>query len=313
MRCRTAIGLVLLWCLAWLAGSPDESAAANRLYLCPGKGGESILSPKNGPGCEPLDEPPARPQDKPKKEKKKTWDDITYDNLETAVASFDRKYRDFLSCCASDPGSMNELDALEREATDIIDKAQGLVGQRFSLAASHGALVLPVVQARTKLRELRQRQQQLDRAYEKMQEADYETSGREKRKIREDEAALTKEFAAPTQFDRAPSGKDIGKSRLNDSSQTGAGLSGASSFNKQSSVGAASGNSDLNQSSRTGSTDVGSSRLNETSKTGDDLGATSTLNNASRVGPALGDTSSFNSSSSTGRSIGKSDLNSPSP
>ena len=291
---------------AWLAPFIQDAAQAT-MYLCPGKNGDIILV-QPGPGCKALVEPQADTDKRPSQPRPGIG--VKPDNIEASVASFLKKYREFLSCCSTDPGTIKEIDDLEYEAGEILKVADTLVGQRFSLVASQGALVMPVVEARGKLRSLKAKHKQLDQAYEKAESLDYDAAGRERRKIQEDEAAIQKDFQPGRQPGRAPTGKDVGNSDLDQTSRTGQALGGTSTFNSSAGVGADSGrNSSLNNSARTGTESVGRSGLNEASQTGPTLEGKSGFNRNSQVGPGLKGGSSFNEQSSTGPSLGKSDLN----
>ena len=287
-----------------------QDSAQATMYLCPGKVGDTIqLQP--GPGCKPLVEPKAEHKAEADKKPAKPRPDIgvTPDNIEASVASFLKRYREFMSCCSTDPAMIKDIDDLDYEAGEILKQADKLVGQRFSLVASHGALVLPVVEARDKLRSLKAKHKQLDEAFEKAEGLDYDAAGRARRKIQEEEATMQRESQPAPQPSRAPTGKDVGDSRFNDTSQTGPALGGTSTLNRDAAVGPAAGQGTLDKAARTGTESVGQSGLNDASQTGPALEDTSSFNRASQIGPGLKGSSSFNEQSSTGPSVGQSDLN----
>ena len=280
------------------------------MYLCPGKTGD-IIQLQPSAGCKPLVDQKAEQKAEADKKPARPRPDIgvTPDNIEASVASFLKRYREFLSCCSADPAMIKDIDDLDYEAGEILKQADKLVGQRFSLVASHGALVLPVVEARDKLRALNAKHKQLDQAYEKAESLDYEPAARERRKIQEEEAAMQREFQPVQQPSRAPTGKDVGDSRFNATSQTGPALGGTSTLNRDAAVGPAAGQGTLDKAARTGTESVGQSGLNEASQTGQALEGTSSFNSSSQIGPGLKGSSSLNEQSSTGPSVGQSDLN----
>ena len=301
------LGLVLAG--AGVAPFLQDSAQAT-MYLCPGKTGD-IIQLQPGPGCKPLVDPKAEQKAEADKKPAKPKPDIgvTPDNIEASVASFLKRYREFMSCCSTDPAMIKDIDDLAYEAGEILKQADKLVGQRFSLVASHGALVLPVVEARDKLRALKAKHKRLDEVYEKAEGLDYEQAARERRKIQEEEAAMQREFQPAPQPSRAPTGKDAGDSRFNDISQTGPALGGTSTLNRDAAVGPAAGQGTLDKAARTGTESVGQSGLNDASQTGPALEGTSSFNRDSQIGPGLKGGSSLNEQSSTGPSVGQSDLN----
>jgi len=301
------LGLVLAG--AGVAPFLQEPAQAT-MYLCPGKTGD-IIQLQPGPGCKPLVEPQAAPKAEADKKPAKPRPDIgvTPDNIEASVASFLKRYREFMSCCSTDPAMIRDIDDMDYEAWEILKQADKLVGQRFSLVASHGALVLPVVEARDKLRALKAKHKKLDEAFEKMEGMDYDAAGRERRKIQEEEAAMQREFQPAPQPSRAPTGKDVGDSRFNETSQTGPALGGTSTLNRDAAVGPAAWQGTLDKAARTGTESVGQSGLNDASQTGPALEGTSSFNRDSQIGPGLKGGSSLNEQSSTGPSVGQSDLN----
>ncbi|MDE3224578.1 MAG: hypothetical protein KGO52_12775 [Nitrospirota bacterium] len=302
-------GLLLL--IAIVAGTSlvpfIQGSAQATMYLCPGKTGETIqIQP--GPDCAPLVD--QTPPDERRPVKPEISAAVKPGQLESAVSAFMHKYREFLSCCATDLTKKEELNDLEDEASEILKQGDALVGQRFSLVASHGALLLPVAQARNKLRDLRAKKEELYLGRDRANTMDYEAAGRERHRLKEEGAAVEREFQPDKQPSRAPTGKDVGNSRLNDISQTGPALSGTSTFNRDAAVGADAGNSSLDKESRTGTSSVADSPLNNASQTGSALEDTSSLNKSSRIGRDLGGTSTLNKESSTGPSVGDSDLNS---
>ncbi len=307
----TADGLLLLGLVLAGAGVAPflQEPAQATLYLCTGKTGD-IIQLQPGPDCKPLVDPKAEQQAEADKKPAKPRPDIgvTPDNIEASVASFLKRYREFMSCCSTDPAMTKGID-VDYAAGEILKRANKLVGQRFSLVASHGALVLPVVEARDNLRALKAKHQQLDQAFEKAEGLDYDAAGRARRKLQEEEAALQREFQPPPQPNRAPTGKDVGDSRFNDISQTGPALGGTSTFNSSAAVGTAAGNSSLDKAARTGTESVGQSGLNDASQTGPALEGMSSFNRDSQIGPGLKGGSSLNAQSSTGPSVGQSDLN----
>lgn len=285
-------------------GIPHEAGAA--MYLCPGKGGQT-LEIKPGPGCDPLvDQKP----DEGRQVKPEISGLVKPGQLENAVTSFLARYREFVKCCATDTTKREAISDLEDEASEILKQADSLVGQRFSLISSHGALVLPVAEARAKLRHLKTTLDQLYLDRQRADSMDFEEGGRKKQKLNEEKATIERTYTPGRQPSRAPTGNSIGNSDLDQMSRTGPALSGTSTFNRDAAVGTESGrNSTINDAARTGTPSVGDSSMNQQSETGPALGGESTFNNSSRIGKDLENSSSFNKGSNTGPSVGNSDLN----
>lgn len=194
-----------------------QQPASAEIFVCPGPGGQAQLQFKPGPDCKPL----ADPERETKKEAGlvKPEREITFSNLETEGAAFLKRYRDLMACCASNLDYYQDVSDLEGQASDILRQAEALVGGRFSLLSATGGLIIPVAQARERLREVKRRMEQIAASQERLESLDYEAAARERRRIQEAEQSIERELTPKPQPGRAPTGTEIGKQ-----DRTGAGI-----------------------------------------------------------------------------------------
>lgn len=220
---NTALGfsLGLLVPLLWSVGEAKDFNPDNplnqppTLYWCPNNPLDRQYVSTSQPGCTALVEEEKKEEKKADKKGKqpKTRAPLTTQDIQGQVAKFLQNYRTFLNCCASDVAALDELEDLEEEASHILKFVQqsGFVnmgtGQRGMTLSQ---IIPPVAQARDDLRKIKMRQRALDKEYEKVEGLDYEPAAREHRRLREEEAAISKDFRPVIPPQSAPTGADIG-------------------------------------------------------------------------------------------------------
>jgi hypothetical protein len=217
----------------------------------------------------------------------------------------------------------SELRGLEDQATALLREMDGT----FPAARFKGAtvmsqnLVIALAEARQQVRRLRKERQALDQARETVDQLDYESSGREQRRINAAEENLGKELMPKQSPARALTGKAVqnvpltGSTYREGDTKVGPEL-GTSRFNEMSQTGPDSlGNSRFNDISRTGPGPVGDSRFNEISKTGPDSVGNSRFNSIATTGTDIGSPQGPSGPSTTpaqtGADIGNSSSNQP--
>lgn len=268
-----------------------DTTSLSTLYWCAKRAGNE-LQLRPGPDCEPLVE--ANKEAEVVDGAGNAHAPIKITNLETAVGHFLKEYRELLNCCANDVSSFDDISKLEDQATVLIGQAVTSLPPAALLAARNQGLVVPVVQARNKLRLLKIRLEQLDTSQRKMNSSDYEESAKQRRMLEETEQSITKDFRPNQEPARALTGTDIGRS-----GSTGADIGRSAPTGSK-----------IGNSSRTGS-HIGTTpptlgEIVETpfaDRTGTSLGTTQPVIRG-KVGPEIGTTPS------TGSSIGNSTLNS---
>ncbi len=260
--------------------------AAPPLFWCPQRPADQQIGATLEPGCRPLVEKKKEPTVK----KATPRPPIKIENFQAEAAAFLQRYRRFLDCCASDLASLDQLEELEEQAADLLKAAErGLFSEQMKLRGfTLRELIPPVARARDDLQALKARLDRLGTSQEKLETLDYESAGRERRRLQGEEESIQKEFK-PT---RPP-----------DAARTGTGISDTTVPNR---VGTTS--SDTSLPNTTG-TDVGSNTFSPS--TGTDIGVTpqtgnqisdTTLPNRTgfetetttlpkRVGPNIGDSS----------------------
>ncbi len=290
-----AVLTLLILGLGW----PGAASAQVQRYWCPDRVGAEIQA-QPGPGCEPL----VVEEDEIDKVRRLAGPPLTLDNIEGAVETYLRKYQRFLACCTTDLDATEEIEDLEREASDILRQLSLLPPVVF-LGRSQG-MIAPVAQARNRLRALKRRHDDLGERLNKVPTLDYESAGRERRAIQEQDEDIANEFRSSTSPNTAPTGSSIGDSSLNNAARTGT-RTGSSALNRSGSSGTQIGSSRLNDQATTG-TSTGDSTLNDSATVHTDLGASSPINKDAPTGGDVGN-SDFNATSSSGPAIGDSSLN----
>lgn len=208
------------------------------VYWCSNKTPDQQISTKNGSGCEPLYDQQAAESfresarqhgfDLPDR------DPIKILELQNAASKFSDRYRTFVSCCLTDNSAPAEIVDLIDEANHILKAVQqkGIFNSAgFGVGSGNGGLgggaargpklgtfarqftlseiVGTVAHARADLFRLKGRLDKLNEAQQGLSEVDYETSGRAKAQIQDDEEAIKKEFKAKRPPSSAPTGMEI--------------------------------------------------------------------------------------------------------
>ena len=200
---------------------PDAGAQSNKpgaVYYCPDKTPDQKISGRPGPGCVPLvdkAEEAAREEKREAARKKgeevRERPPVRIENLEREITSFLGDYRKFLGCCVNAPGSLEAVENLDDRAAALLRDIQGkgLTNmQTNQRGMTLSQLIAPVAQAKLDLGRLRKKLESFEEAKDKLDELDYETAGRERRRIQQEENAVLKEFrpALPPESPRTGTG-----------------------------------------------------------------------------------------------------------
>jgi hypothetical protein len=275
-----------------------ETASVATLFWCPGRSGNE-LQVKPGPGCHLLVE---EKKDDETDEKAATNTDrqrevptIGSDQIESAVSSYLKEYRNFLACCAAAP-DMDEAAQLEERASDLLRQVTHQVSAASIYMSRNQALIVPVAQARDELRALQKKYGRITDSKAKLDGLSYEEAGQERRKIQDMEDSLGREFSPKRRPSRAPTGADIGGSGPTGPSVGGPAPTGTG-IGKSGPTGTAIGTPPPTLGELV-DTPPGADRNRESSLTttqpvsggtvGPDIG-NSSFNENARTGPALGD------------------------
>ncbi len=265
-----------------------QTAPVTTLYWCPGQAGKEIQV-KPGPGCTPLVEKKQDDQDEVKAGK----EPIRIENLESEVTAFLQRYRQFLACCTSDSGatSLDDLDELRNQATHLLHQVLKTTSVASIAMSRTQALISQVAEARERLTLLKSRVEALGKSKDRLDVLDYEQAGRARRRIREEERAISKDFAPPARRSTAPTGTEIGGtaptgSAIGKSAPTG------TDIGKTAPTGSEIGNTPPTLGELVG-TEAGPERNRENSLTTTEPVATGTvgsdIGSPSRTGPDIGD------------------------
>ena len=213
------------------------------IYWCPERTADRAITTTPDPGCSPLvdqeDESKAERKEEPAKQPIKILE------IQNEASKFVQRYRQFLECCANRVESIEDIEELHETASHILKSVQqkgiynsagfgkgdggstagpgdgtgsgGLGGGAgrspklgtFARQYTLGAIVGTVARARDDLRQLKTRLEQLAESKQKVHMLDYETAGRERRKIEEEEDAIAKDFRAKRPPASARTGMDI--------------------------------------------------------------------------------------------------------
>ena len=266
--------------------SAVTASAASPLYWCPDQKADRQYSAKQGPGCVPLvekKETGAAEQERETATRDKPPRDFKIENLQGDVSAFLREYRQFLDCCKTDPSELQRVENLGEEVSELLESAQNQLSN-YSLA-SRGVMlremIRPVAKARADLQTLRARLEQIGEASNRLDQADFEETGRESRAMQEIEESIDKNFRAPKLPASAKTGMDVGVAPA-----------AGPNIGKTPKTGTA-----IGAEGRTGQ-DVGmsprnSSDIGESGPTGFAIGATG------RAGPSIGESTLNNNTSSS--------------
>ncbi len=292
-----AIALPTLYTLGMVW--PGHAPAEIHRYWCPDRVGAEIQA-QPGPGCEPL----FVEEDEVDKVRRRQGPPLTPNNIVGALNAFLQKYRRFLACCATDLDTTDDIEDLDREASAILRQLSLLPPSVF-LSSSQG-MIAPVARARHRLQALERRHDDLGERLNKVPTLDYESAGRERLIIEQQEKEIAEEFRSSTSPDTAPTGSSISDSSLNNAARTGT-RTGSSVLNRSAASGTRIGNSSVNDLATTG-TRTGASSLNNSATVDTDIGASSPINTDTPTGGDISN-SDFNATSSSGPAIGNSSLN----
>lgn len=202
-----AFGLAMLAMASPVPTSAAELRSDNPLnppgpvFWCPKRTPDQQYSTTRGPGCIPFvsEADKERAAEREKEGTLQVGPPIKIQNIQAEVSKFLQRYRQFLDCCANDPGSLDEVDQLQDQAyhllkaiqdTGLINMGAGTNQRQFTTSE----LLRPVLQANQDLRRLRIRLEKLAESKDTLEALDYEEAGRERRSIQQEEEALPKEF-----------------------------------------------------------------------------------------------------------------------
>jgi len=208
------------------------------VYWCPSKTSDQQISTKKGSGCQPLYDNEAESSFQ-QKAREQGFDlperePIKIVELQSAASQFADRYRNFLSCCTTNESATPTIVELIDEANHILKAVQqkgifnssgfgvgsggsglgggpgqspklGTFARQFTLSEIVGT----VARARNDLSSLSTRLEELNEAKQALQNADYETSGRERLRIQETEDAIRREFKSKKPAASAPTGMEI--------------------------------------------------------------------------------------------------------
>ena len=185
--------------------------AAPPLYWCPHRPADQQYTATPDPGCAPLVE-----QKKPSAGTKSTAGaipKIKVEHLQPEATAFLNDYRQYLHCCATDTGSLDDLEDLENRATAILTAAQeGLFSEKMKLRGFVFAEIIPpVARARDQLREIRKRLDQLAVAEEKTDQPELESAARARHQVEDIEASIGKDFDQKARTAGPKTGMEIGR------------------------------------------------------------------------------------------------------
>ena len=210
--------------------------------------------------------------------------EIKAENLQTEISNFLRDYRQFVDCCSTDIDSLKDLKELEERANHLLLTAQTvLFSEQMKLRGfTLREIIPPVAQARDNLKALRSRLEAIEKAQEKVDELGYEAAARERRRIRDQEEAIKREFRPTLPPESARTGTEIEDTTLPNRPGT---------LSQDTTVPNVTGTDFGNTTSRSSTgTDVGT-----TPPTGTDIGQTPPtgfeIGTTGRAGPAIGDSS----------------------
>ena len=213
--------LVGICLIALPAVATAQSNKPGAVYYCPDKTPDQQISGRPAPGCVPLvdkAEEAAKSEQREAARKKgqevKERPPVRIENLEREISSFLGDYRKFLGCCVNAPDSLDTVEDLDDRAAALLKDIQekGLTNmQTNQRGMTLTQLISPVAQAKLDLGKLRKKLASLDRAKEKLGDLDYETAGRERRRIQQEEGAILKDFRPTLPPDSARTGTGIGE------------------------------------------------------------------------------------------------------
>lgn len=208
------------------------------IYWCSSKTPDQQISTKKAPGCEPLYDQTAADTFREKARQKgfdlPDRDPIKIVELQNVASKFSGRYRTFVSCCLTGSDAPEHIVDLIDEANHVLKAVQqkGVFNSAgFGVGSGNGGLgggpgaapklgtfarqytlseiVGTVARAREDLFRLQERLDKLNAAQKQMDQVDYESSGRVRLEIQDEEDAIKKEFKAKRPPSSAPTGMEI--------------------------------------------------------------------------------------------------------
>jgi hypothetical protein len=235
-----AIAPTVTWTKEFDPNNPLNPPAP--VYWCPDRTADRQITVTPEPGCTPLVDKKEGQKVSGKEEKSKA--PIKIVDIQNEASKFVHRYRQFLDCCANKIESIEDVEDLHEQASHILKSVQqkgiynsagfgigdnslgagneGLGGGpgkspklgTFARQYTLSEIVGTVAHARDDLRKLKTRLEQLAESKQKIDTLDYETAGRERRRIEEEEDAIAKEFRAKRPPSSARTGMEIQNSTL---------------------------------------------------------------------------------------------------
>ncbi|MEO5956399.1 MAG: hypothetical protein ABIR36_12020 [Nitrospiraceae bacterium] len=265
--------------------SAIAAAAASPLYWCPDRKADQQYSATKGPGCVPLVEKKEAltvEQEGEAATSEKAHRDFKIENLQRDVSAFLREYRQFLSCCKTDPDELQRIADLGEEVSELLESTQRQLSN-YSMV-SRGIMlrdmIAPVTTARADLQTLQSRLGKIGDASNRREQVDFEESGRKSHAMRELEESIDRDIRASKFPGSAKTGMDIGVAPA-----AGPNIGKAPRTGAQTESGRTG--QDIGASPKS-STDIGAS-----GPTGFEIGATG------RAGPSIGESTLNSDTSST--------------
>lgn len=193
--------------LAMIALPQLTASAASTIYYCPDRKGDQQYSAQQGPGCIPLVDTGKKTPDERSSQRQSRLD-----NLQRDVSLFLVRYQKFLDCCRTDLTELRELEEMADQLDDLLASAQANLSN-YSLA-SRGImlreLIPRVARARTDLKILHARLEKINDLSNRLEQLDFEESGRQSQTIRELQESIDRDIRAPTLPAGAKTGAAIG-------------------------------------------------------------------------------------------------------
>jgi hypothetical protein len=190
------------------------------VYFCPDKPPDQQLSGRQAPGCIPLiDEQEEtlkaekREAARKKGQEVKAPPSMRRDDLERETSSFLHDYRRFLQCCLNDPDAIDTVESLDDRASGLLKDIQekALVNmQTNQRGMTLSQFIPPLARAKLDLGTLRKKLESLEKTKDKLGDLDYETAGRERKRIQSEEEALLRNFRPTLPPEAARTGTEIG-------------------------------------------------------------------------------------------------------
>ena len=242
-------GVTLLSSLLVMAPAPAIPAGEFRtdnplnqpakIYWCPNRKPDKRITATLDSGCTALYDA-ERDAKKPDKVDQSAHDESTQKDplriveIQNEASRFNREYRAFLDCCASELDSLERIDELLEQSNHILMSIQqkGIYNSAgFGVGSGAGGLgggpgqspklgtfarqwtlseiVGTVATARDSLTKIKTRLKELGDRFEKLDSLDYEQRAREERRIEEEREAITHDLRAKRPPASAPTGMDI--------------------------------------------------------------------------------------------------------